>query len=170
MWIYWQILYLLQSHYINNNNIDLYASYLFFFTYKFISMGPNVFRHLPKTILQTDISHLDIILSQRQNQTFWSHYMSITLKLLAFNQTFLGFARYYIMTLMGMIFGGSQDLTSRLVKKPPASSSCWPGVGYSHTKPLLPRMMEAPHGRWWKWVFCLLISDGEIWTSTPCPS
>ena len=41
---------------------------------------------------------------------------------------------------------------------PPPSSSL---LGCSQTRPLLPRMMEAPIGNWWKWVLRLFTRLGD---------
>lgn len=34
--------------------------------------------------------------------------------------------------------------------------------------PLLPIMMDTPHGRLWKWFLRRLIKEGNTFTSTPC--
>ena len=53
-------------------------------------------------------------------------------------------------------FNSKRYLKAQL--SPPPSSSL---LGWSQTRPLLPRMIEAPMGNWWKWVLRLFTKLGD---------
>merc|ERR550517_330078 len=43
-------------------------------------------------------------------------------------------------------------------------------LGWNQTRPLLPRMIAAPIGSWWKWVLRLFTKLGDTLTRQPWPS